>query len=111
MLPDLTVLLVSSGREIGRRGTALSGLDVELLAPVVLAQMRELAIMPGMVVTVDVTSAPVGLVCTKVDAAIRRKLFKVLAVHVEASEHVSIVARQQELLTAAFARFGVPPEA
>ena len=111
MLLDLTVLLVSSGQEIGRRGTVLAGLDVELLAPVALAQMRELAIMPGMVVTVDVTSALVGLVCTKVDAAICRKLFKVLAVHVEANEHVSVVASQQALLTAAFDWFGVPPEA
>ena len=39
--------------------------------------MQELVIMPGVVVTVDVTGAPASLVCTKVDAVIQRKLFKV----------------------------------
>ena len=44
--------------------------------------MHELVIMPGVVVTVDMTSAPVGLVYTKTDTTIRRKLFKLLALHV-----------------------------
>ena len=35
-LPDMTVVLLISGREVGRRGTALAGLDVEALAPVAL---------------------------------------------------------------------------
>ena len=35
-LPDLTIVLLSSGREVGRRGSALAGLDVELLAPLAL---------------------------------------------------------------------------
>ena len=35
-LPDMTIVLLSSGREVGRRGTALAGLDVEALAPVAL---------------------------------------------------------------------------
>ena len=46
--------------------------------------MHELVIMPGVVVTVDVTNAPVGLVYTKMDTAICRKLFKLLALHVGA---------------------------
>ena len=52
--------------------------------------MHELVIMPGMVVTVDVTSAPVSLVCTKVDAAICCKLFKVLALDVGPEDHVEV---------------------
>ena len=56
----------------------------------VLAQMHELVIMPGVVVTVDVTSAPVGLLCTKVDTTICRKSFKVLALHVGPEEHVDV---------------------
>ena len=35
-LPDMTIVLLSSGREVGRHGTALAGLDVEALAPVAL---------------------------------------------------------------------------
>ena len=53
--------------------------------------MHELVIMPGVVVTVNVTSAPASLVCTKVDTVIRRKLFKVLALHVGSEEHVEVV--------------------
>ena len=48
--------------------------------------MRELVLLPGTVVTVDVTAAPVPLVCTRIDAAICHKLFKVLAPHVEPNE-------------------------
>lgn len=62
-------------------------------------------------VTVDVTSAPVVLACTKVDAAIRRKLFKVLATHVAPSEHVTVDSAQQPLLAAAFDRFQIPTPA
>ena len=32
-LPDMTIVLLSSGRKVGRRATALAGLDVEALAP------------------------------------------------------------------------------
>ena len=70
--------------------------------------MRELVIMPGVVVTVDMTSAPVGLVCTKVDAAIHRKLFKVLALHVRPEEHVNVDTGQLALVDAVFEHFEVP---
>ena len=45
-LPDLTIVLLSSGREVGRCGTALSGMDVEALAPIALTQMCELVFLP-----------------------------------------------------------------
>ena len=48
--------------------------------------MHELVLLPGTVVTVDVTAAPVPLVCTRIDAAIRCKLFKVFAAHVVPTE-------------------------
>ena len=35
-LLDMTIVLLIFGREVGRRGTALAGLDVEALAPVAL---------------------------------------------------------------------------
>ena len=63
--------------------------------------MRELVIMLGAVVTMDGTNASVSLVCTKVDAAIRHKLFKALAVHVEPEEHVDVDTGQCTLLDTA----------
>ena len=69
--------------------------------------MWEMVIMPGVVVTVDVTSAPASVVCTKVDAVIHRKLFKVLALHVGPEEHVEVYVAHCTLLDAALARFEV----
>ena len=57
--------------------------------------------MPEVVVTLHVTSAPVSLVCTKVNAAIHCKLFKVLALHVGPEELVDVNAGQRALLDAA----------
>ena len=70
--------------------------------------MRELVIMPGVVVTMDVTSAPVSLVCMKVEAAIRHKLFKVLALHIGPEDHVEVDIGQCALLDAALKCFNVP---
>ena len=67
--------------------------------------------MPGVVVTVDVTSAPASLVCTKVDAVIHRKLFKVLVLHIGPEEHVEVDIAQHTLLDAALACFEVPLQA
>ena len=69
--------------------------------------MRELVLLPGTVVTVDVTAAPVPLVCTRIDAAIRRKLFKVLAAHVEPNEIAMLSPKQLALVTAAFDHFRI----
>ena len=68
-------------------------------------------IMLGVVVTVDITSAPANLVCTKVDAVICCKLFKVLALHVGPKEHVEVDVAQCTLLDAALAHFEVPLQA
>ena len=110
MLPNLTVVLVSSGLEIGCQGMTLTETDVELIAPDALAHMRELMIMPGMVITVQVTAAPIGLVYTKLDDAICCKLFKVLLTYVGLDEHVTMDNSQQVLFTAAFDKFCVLPE-
>ena len=69
--------------------------------------MQEMVIMPGVVVTVDVTSAPASLVCTKVDDVIRCKLFKVLALHIGPEEHVEVNVAQRTLLDTALAHFEV----
>jgi len=81
-LPDLTVLLTCSGREVGRRGSPLSGTSVDTVALSALTHMRELSLLPGPQLTVDTTLAPPDVVASKVDAAIRRKLFRVLSAHV-----------------------------
>ena len=81
-LPDLTVLLTCSGREVGRRGSPLSGTPVDTVALSALTHMRELSLLPGPQLTVDTTLAPPDVVASKVDAAIRRKLFRVLSAHV-----------------------------
>ena len=80
-LPDLTVLLTCSGREVGRRGSPLSGTPVDTVALSALTHMRELSLLPGPQLTVDTTLAPPDVVASKVDAAIRRKLFRVLSAH------------------------------
>ena len=100
-LPDMTIVLLGSGRKVGRRSTALAGLDIEALAPVALMQMRELVLLPGTVVTVDVTIAPVPLMCTRINAAIWRKLFKVLAAHVKPNEIATLSPEQRALVIAA----------
>ena len=69
--------------------------------------MRELVLLPGTVVTVDVTAAPVPLVCTRINAAIRRKLFKVLAAHVKSNEIATLSPKQHALVAAAFELFNI----
>ena len=69
--------------------------------------MHELVLLLGTVVTVDVTAAPVPLVCTRIDAAIRRKLFKMLAAHVEPNEIATLSPEQHALVTAAFECFNI----
>ena len=44
--------------------------------------MRELALMPSPQLTIDTTLSPPDVVASKVDAAIRLKLFRVLSMHV-----------------------------
>ena len=72
--------------------------------------MRELVLLPGTVLTIDVTTSPVSLVCTKIDAAIHRKLFKVLAAHLDTSEITVVSPAQRPLLDAALQRFNVLPD-
>ena len=64
--------------------------------------------MPGVVVTVDVTSAPSSLVCKKVDTVICCKLFKVLGLHIGLEEHVEMDVAQCVLLDATLMHFDVP---
>ena len=81
-LPDLTVVLTCSGREVGRRGSPLTGTTVDTVAITALTHMRELALMPGPQLTIDTTLSPPDVVASKVDAAIRLKLFCVLSIYV-----------------------------
>ena len=69
--------------------------------------MRELVLLPGAVVTVDVTAAPVPLVCTRIDAAICCKLFIVLAAYVKPNEIATLSPKQHSLVTAAFKHFNI----
>ena len=64
--------------------------------------------MPGVVVTVDVTNAPASLVCTKVNAGICRKLFKVPTLHVGPEEYVEVDFGKHALLDAALKHFDIP---
>ena len=81
-LPDLTVVLTCSGREVGRRGSPITGTTVDTVAITALTHMRELALMPGPQLTIDTTLSPPDVVASKVDASIRLKLFRVLSMHV-----------------------------
>ena len=60
--------------------------------------MRELMLMPGTLITIDVTTASAENISAKIDAAIQRKLFKVLSCHVGAGEHVTVEPPQAALL-------------
>ena len=60
--------------------------------------MRELMLMPGTLITIDVTTASAENTSAKIDAAIQRKLFKVLPCHVSAGEHVTVEPPQAGLL-------------
>ena len=97
-LPDLHLVLLTSGRETGRRGAALAGVTVDDGACVALTHMRELLLMPGDLVTIDVTTASAETTGARIDAAIRRKLFKVLPCHVQATELVSVAPEHRPLL-------------
>ena len=108
-LPDLTVVLTCSGWEVGRQGSPLTGTTIETIAITALTHMRELALMPGPQVTVDTTLSPPDVVASKVDVAIRRKLFRVLSVHVEEAA-VQLDPVDVDLARAACARFGLPLE-
>ena len=92
------MVLLSSGREIGRRGAPLQGTTVEAVASNALTQMRELMLMPGTLITIDVTTASAENTSAKIDAAIQRKLFKVLPCHVSAGEHVTVEPPQAGFL-------------
>ena len=77
-----SVVLTCSGWEVGRRGSPLTGTTVDTVAITALTHMRELTLMPSPQLTIDTTLLPPDVVVSKVDTAIRRKLFRVLPVHV-----------------------------
>ena len=97
-LLDLQLVLLRSGREIGRRCAPLNGTTIEAVAMNALTQMRELMLMPGMLVTIDLTTVSAENTSAKIDAAIQHKLFKVLPCHISAGEHVTVESPQAGLL-------------
>ena len=108
-LPDLTVVLTCSGREVGRQASPLTGTTVDTVAITALTHMCELALIPGPQLTIDTMLSPPDVVASKVDAAIWRKLFRVLSGHVlEAA--VQLDPADVDLARAACARFGLPPK-
>ena len=54
--------------------------------------------MPGMLITINVTTASAENTSAKIDAAIQRKLFKVLPCHIGVGEHVTVEPPQAGLL-------------
>ena len=68
-------------------------------------------LLSGHIITVDVTMCTPESTSVKVDAAIRRRLFKVLAAEQVDVQAVMLAPQHEELLTAACARFGIPHSA
>ena len=70
-LPNLQLVLLSSGREIGQHGTPLDGTMVDAVAMIALTQMLELMLMPVTLVTIDITTVLPENASAKMDAAIQ----------------------------------------
>ena len=92
---------------MGRRGSPLSGTPVDTVALSALTHMRKLYLLPGPQLTVDTTLAPLDVVASTVDAAIHRKLFRVLSAHM-AEAAIQLDAADVALARAACQRFNLP---
>ena len=106
-LPNLTILLICSCREVSRHGSPLAGTTVDVVALSALTHMRELSLIPGPQLTVDTTLLPPDAMAAKVDAAIHRKLFRALSLHVTKAA-IQLEAADVALARAACQHFGFP---
>lgn len=85
-MPDLHIVLHTSGVAVGRRHPLHRG-DPEVYSPVALRQMAHLHLTPQPAFFVDATSSPAHVakrVCTLLDS----KVFKVSEAQIEGMEHL-----------------------
>ena len=86
-LPSLHVLLVTSGREIGRRGSPLSGESVETIASRALGHMRELTLLDGPLLACDTSTGGADGAAARLDRQLRGRFFRVDSVDVQGVAH------------------------
>ena len=106
-LPDLTILPICSGCEVGRHGSPLAGTTIDAVALSALTHMGELSLIPGPQLTVDTSLASPDAMAAKVDAAIHQKLFRVLFLHM-AEAAIQLEVTDMALARATCQHFGFP---